>query len=104
MLLLFEAFSYDLMAHTSVLACITLSLCATIDPACQQAIPNLDGGEGHSDVIMFETNVDLSAAPEEEAEEEQSMECRLSQNSFRKPQLPRGPIFINIDWQINRSL
>ena len=51
---------------------IPLSLSATIDPACQQAIPNLDGGEGHSDVVMFETNVDLSTAPEEEAEEEQS--------------------------------
>ena len=33
-----------------------------LDPACQQNIPDLDGGEGCSEYIIHGTNVDLSAS------------------------------------------
>jgi platelet-activating factor acetylhydrolase len=34
------------------------------DPAfCEKSVPNLDGGEGHSELIIFGSNVDVSAAP-----------------------------------------
>ena len=36
------------------------------DPASQTHIPNLDGGKGHSEHIIFGTNLDLSKPPEGE--------------------------------------
>ena len=32
----------------------------SIDPAYQKPVPNLDGCEGHSEHILFGTNVDIS--------------------------------------------
>ena len=32
----------------------------SLDPACQQSIPILDGGVGCSEYVIYGTNVDLS--------------------------------------------
>ena len=36
------------------------SLPPSPDPAYQQHVPNLDGGDGHSEHIIFGTNVNLT--------------------------------------------
>ena len=34
--------------------------CIPVDPTYQHPVPNLDGCEGHSEHILFGTNVDIS--------------------------------------------
>ena len=38
-------------------------LLSSPDPAYQQHVPNLDGGDGHSEHIIFGTNLDLTESP-----------------------------------------
>ena len=44
---------------------------ALSDPTYAKDVPNLDGGEGHSEHILFGTDVDLSKATEQPATDEQ---------------------------------
>ena len=41
------------------------------DPTYGKDVPNLDGGEGHSEHILFTTDVDLSKVTEQPATDEQ---------------------------------
>ena len=45
--------------YNIMLSC-TVSTTFSIDPAYQQPLPNLDGCEGHSEHVLFGTNVDIS--------------------------------------------
>ena len=56
-----------------------------LDLACQQNVPNLDGGEGCSEYIIHGTNVDLSASCDGDTAAKQPGGTDVSQPSDPAP-------------------
>ena len=59
-----------------------------LDPACQQNVPELDGGEGCLEYIIHGTNVDLSVSTDSNTDEQPGTEPQSSQGT--EPQSSQG--------------